>query len=107
MTATTVDARTSRRAGFVWFALMVGAWLAFFVLVLFSESALEGIRSAARDLPLAVEGIVWLAAFPLMLGVTVWESSWDGWLRLLLVTCFAVAWSVAFYPETPEIGVER
>jgi len=28
-----------------------------------------------------------------------WESSWDTWLRVLLVCCFALAWSAMFFPR--------
>jgi len=42
--------------------------------------------------------LVWFALFPFVLGLTVWDSSWEPWLRALLVATFAVGWSLAFYP---------
>jgi hypothetical protein len=37
--------------------------------------------------------------FPLVLGLAVWNSDWEAWLRLLLVAGFALAWSAAFFPR--------
>jgi hypothetical protein len=88
-----------RLSGFVWFGLMVGAWAVFFGLLLFSEQTLGDLWSSVRDLPLLVEGIVWLLLFPLVLGLAVWNGEWETWLRLLLVVCFALGWSIAFYPR--------
>jgi hypothetical protein len=82
----------------VWFALMVGGWAVFFALVLFAESTLSDLWDRLRDLPLIVEGLIWFLLFPLVLATGVWESSWQTWLRVLLVACFAVGWSIAFFP---------
>lgn len=90
--------RPSRLGGFLWFGLMVGGWMCFLALMLFSEPTLGGLRDAVRDLPLLVEGLVWLALFPFALALTVWDSSWETWLRGLHVASFAVGWSLAFYP---------
>jgi hypothetical protein len=82
-----------------WFAAMVGAWLAFFGLLLFSEPTLGELRRDVRDLPLLVEGAVWLAMFPLVLALGVWDGGLAEWLRFALVCLFAVAWSAAFFPH--------
>jgi hypothetical protein len=85
--------------GWIWFAAMVGGWVFFFALVLFYESTLSDLWNELRSWPLIVEGLVWLLLFPLVLATAVWESSWDTWLRVLLVCCFAVAWSAMFFPR--------
>jgi hypothetical protein len=85
--------------GYVWFVLIIGGWSLFFVLVLFSESTLDELWIDLRDLPLLVEGLVWFLLFPLVLATAVWESSWESWLRLLLVSCFSLGWSFAFWPR--------
>ena len=89
-------------SGWIWFGAMVGSWVVFFFLALFRESTLAEIWQAIRDLPLLVEGIVWLLFFPLVLGTAVWESSWETWLRAFLVTCFAAGWSLAFFPRAKK-----
>jgi hypothetical protein len=92
-------ARTGRtRGGWIWFAFMAGGWMAFFALLLFSAPTLGSVRDTIRDLPLLIEGLVWLVFFPFVLAVTVWDSAWDTWLRVLAVSSFAAGWSVMFYP---------
>ena len=85
--------------GWIWFAAMIGGWALFFGLVLFSEATLSDLWEELGSWPLVVEGLVWLLLFPLVLATAVWESSWDDWLRLLLVCCFALAWSAMFVPR--------
>lgn len=89
-------------SGFVWFAAVVGGWVGHFALIFFSEPTLGDLQERVRDLPLVVEGIVWLLFFPYVLAVTIWESSWAEWLRYMLVSCCAVGWSLAFYPWLRE-----
>jgi hypothetical protein len=90
-------------SGWIWFALMVGGWSTFFALVLFADSTLVDLWSGLRDLPLVVEGVVWFLGFPLVLATAVWESSWQTWLRVLLVACFAVGWTFAFFPRSKKV----
>jgi hypothetical protein len=91
--------RRSRIGGWIWFALMVGGWIMFLGVLFFSEATLGELRESVRDLPFVPEILLWLALFPYVLALTVWDSSWEDWLRLALVTCFAVGWSFAFYPR--------
>jgi hypothetical protein len=93
------SAPTRRTSGaWIWFALMAGGWMAFFALLLFSTPTLGELRDTIRDLPLLIEGLLWLVFFPFVLAVTVWDSAWDTWLRVLAVCSFALGWSVMFYP---------
>jgi hypothetical protein len=88
-----------RRAGrFAWFAAMVVGWVSFYGLIAASEPTLTELHARVQGLPVVLEGLVWLAFFPYILGLTIWDSSWPEWVRLALVTCCAVGWSVAFYP---------
>jgi hypothetical protein len=75
------------------------SWIVFSVLLGFSEPTLGEPWRDVRDLPLVVEGLVWLGLFPFVLAPGVWDSSWETWLRLLLVGSFAVGWSLAFWPR--------
>jgi hypothetical protein len=84
---------------YVWFALMAGGWAVFLGLLLFSEPTLQELWERLRQLPLLGEGVVWILLFPLVLALAVWNSDREGWLRLLLVAGFALAWSAAFFPR--------
>jgi hypothetical protein len=86
-------------SAFVFFVVEVGLWVVWVALAVSWPETLESIWSWIRDLPLVVEGVVWLLAFPWVLGLAVWHSAWDEWVRVLLVGCFAVGWSIAFYPH--------
>jgi len=86
-------------AGLTWFGVMVCGWLAFYALLLFSEQSLADLWQWVRELPLLVEVLVWLLAFPFVLALGIWDSAWDTWLRLLLVSGCAVGWSFAFWPR--------
>jgi hypothetical protein len=85
--------------GYAWFAAMVGGWVAFFTLLLLSESSLGDLWHELRGLTLVLEGLVWLLLFPFVLALGVWDSSWEGWVRVGLVSCFALAWSFMFWPR--------
>jgi hypothetical protein len=92
------SAPRSQRRGFIWFAAMIGGWIAFFALMLLWEATLGDLSERVRNLPLVVEALVWLALFPYVLSLTIWDSSWDEWLRSGVVALCAVGWSFAFYP---------
>ena len=90
--------RPSRMAAFAWFAAMVAGWIVFFSLLAFDEPALHELRADVRELGLVLEGLVWLAFFPFVLALAIWTSAWDEGLRVALVACCAIGWSLAFYP---------
>lgn len=85
-------------AGYAWFGAMVGGWIGFYVLMATSEPTLADLHNSVRGLPTALEALVWLALFPFVLALTIWDSSWSEWVRFALVACCAVGWSIAFYP---------
>jgi hypothetical protein len=84
---------------------MVGMWGAFFVL-LFADR-LDGLWSAIRDLPLLVEVVVWVVFLPWVLGTAVWTSSWPVGLRVLLIGCFAIGWTIASIPREKRTAQDR
>jgi hypothetical protein len=81
----------------LWFLWIVGMWMAFFVL-LFADQ-LDKIWGAVRDLPFVAEIVLWVLFLPWMLGTAVWTTSWSGWIRVALVACFAVGWTVVSIPR--------
>lgn len=83
-----------------WSLWMVGMWVAFFVLL--ANDQLGELWTWVRDLPILAEIVLWLAILPWMLGMAVWTSSWEQWVRMLLVVLFAVGWTVAALPGRPK-----
>ena len=83
----------------IWFGGIVAGWIAFFALLLFSGSTLSELWSDVRALALAWEVLVWVGAFPFVLALGVWETSWPDWVRVALVCSFAVGWSLASVPR--------
>jgi hypothetical protein len=81
----------------LWFLWMVGMWIAFFAL-LFADQ-LDEIWRLVRDLPLVAEIVLWVLFLPWMLGTAVWTTSWPMWIRVALVACFAVGWTVVSIPR--------
>lgn len=81
----------------IWFVWMVAMWAVFFALL--AADRLGDVWASVRDLPLVVEGILWLAFLPWLLGTAVWESSWPDALRVALVVLFAAGWTLASIPR--------
>lgn len=76
---------------------MVGMWVAFFWL-LFADS-LDDVWRAISHWPILVEVVVWIALVPWMLGTWVWTSQWPTGIRVALVLCFAIGWTVVSMPR--------
>ena len=54
---------------------------------------------AIRDLPLVLEGIAWLLGFPFLIGLAIWQASWDEAVRLAAIGVLAVAYTYMFVPR--------
>ena len=87
-----------RRSGLAWFTAMVGGWTAFWALALASEATLAELWRGVRDLPVLVEALAWLAAFPFVLALGIWDAGWEPSTRVVLVVACTAAWSIAFWP---------
>jgi hypothetical protein len=81
----------------LWFLWMILMWVAFFALL--AADRLGALWSDIRDLPLLVEGILWLLFFPWMLGTAVWTGPWPAAVRVILVACFAAGWTIVSIPR--------
>jgi hypothetical protein len=100
-----VNGQNASRPGLgaiAWFVAMISLWIAFIIVAVTSGGTLTDIWDWVRALPLAVEILIWIAAFPFMLALAVWQSSWDDWLRGMLIGCFAIAWTAASIPRPRE-----
>lgn len=81
------------------FAIMVGGWVAFAVALVASQQTLDDVWTSVRGLPLVVEGVVWLLAFPFLIGLAIWQASWDEAVRLIVIALLAVAYTYLFVPR--------
>ncbi len=93
------QARIPEFSGLAWFTLMVGMWSAFSTLLIVSPETLEDIWNWLTGLPLAAEIVMWILLLPWVLGLAVWQSSWEEWLRLLIVALLGAGWTVASKPR--------
>ncbi|HEX9416899.1 MAG TPA: hypothetical protein VF895_09370 [Gaiellaceae bacterium] len=76
--------------------LMVLVWIAFIALMAFDAATLDRIWSWLRGLPLAAEIVLWIVALPWVLGLAVWQASWDTWIRVVVILLLALFWSSIF-----------
>lgn len=90
-----VGALAESGALFVVFAMV---WLAFGAALIWSQGSVDTAWQAIRDLPLLVQGLVWLLFLPVMIGMWVWESSWALVVRLGTVVSVA-AWTLLVLPK--------
>jgi hypothetical protein len=81
------------------FAIMVGGWVAFAVALVASRQTLDDVWTSVRDLPLIVEAVVWLLGFPFLIGLAIWQASWDEAVRLAVIAVLAVAYTYMFVPR--------
>ena len=84
------------------FAIMVGGWLVFLFALLASRQTLDDVWTAVRDLPLGLESLAWLLGFPFLVGLAIWNASWDEAVRLLVIAVLAVAYIYMFRPREPK-----
>lgn len=91
--------RPSRLFDYASFAIMVGGWAAFLVALTGFPQALEDVWSAVSDLPLVLEGLAWVLGFPFLVGLAVWNASWDEAVRLVAIALLAVSYTYMFRPR--------
>jgi hypothetical protein len=77
----------SSGALFVLFAIL---WIAFGVGLVMSQGNVDAAWHWVRDLPLIVQGVVWVLFLPVVAGLWVWETTWPVIVRLILVA--GLAW---------------
>ena len=84
------------------FAVMAAGWLAFAVALVGSRDTLDDVWSAVGELPFVLEVGAWLAGFPFLLGLAIWQASWDEALRLVAIGAVATAYLLMFLPRDRE-----
>lgn len=85
--------------GVAWFTLMVGMWSAFSTLLIASPETLRDVWSWLTGLPLAAEVVMWILLLPWALALAAWQSSWDEWIRLLIVALLGATWTASSKPR--------
>lgn len=91
---------TAREKAFniaVWI-LFTALWLALFAVLLMSQGTLGDVWHQIRDLPLIVQGVLWLLFLPVMAGLAIWEASWPVLVRLVLILGLAWVNVYLFFP---------
>ena len=78
---------------FVVFALL---WVAFGAALVWSQGSLDDAWQWLRDLPLPIQGVVWVLFLPVTIGLWVWETSWPVLVRLVLVLGVA-GWNLLMF----------
>jgi hypothetical protein len=73
-------------------------WAMFAIGAIFAPGAIDSFWESVRGLPWWFEGPVWFLTLPWMVGLWIWESSFDLWLRFVLVAGVALSNLVGFNP---------
>ncbi|HSI96888.1 MAG TPA: hypothetical protein VK926_00870 [Gaiellaceae bacterium] len=96
MAETAAPATGAKRAaptavpGTTWFGAMVALWSIFFTLLAVSPETLEKVYDWLIGLAIVWEVLMWVVLLPWAVAYVVWESSWDHWLRVLVVVLITI-----------------
>jgi ABC-type amino acid transport system permease subunit len=71
--------------GTTWFGAMVALWTIFLTLLVVSPETLDDTYDWLRGLPLLAEILMWIVLLPWALAHLVWESSWEQWVRVVVL----------------------
>jgi hypothetical protein len=90
--------------GSAFFALMAGLWGSFVTLLAVSPETLDDAYDWLRELPILWEILMWILTLPWTVAYLVYESSWQHWVRVLLVALVVTVHLGAGAPRTPRRG---
>jgi hypothetical protein len=76
-------------SGVAFFAF-AALWFGFGLALIVSQGSLDAAWHWIRDLPLLLQGVVWLLFLPVVAGLWIWETTWPLVVRLVLVA--GLAW---------------
>jgi hypothetical protein len=100
--------RTERKPGTVpmqapgsmFLAVMAGLWGSFVTLLAVSPQTLDDAYDWLRALPLVWELLMWIAMLPWTVAYLAYETSWEHWVRVLLVALVVAVHLSACAPRT-------
>jgi hypothetical protein len=76
--------------GSTFFAVMAGLWGAFVALLAAAPATLDDAYEWLTGLPIVWEILMWIATLPWTVAYLVYDSSWEHWLRVLVVVLIVV-----------------
>jgi hypothetical protein len=76
--------------GSTFFGLMAGLWGAFVTLLAVSPASLDDAYDWLRGLPIVWEILMWIVTLPWTLAYLAYSSSWEHWVRVLVVVLIVV-----------------
>jgi len=97
-----VDSVPTQAPGSAFLALMAGLWGAFVTLLAVSPSTLGDAYDWLRELPIVWEVLMWLVTLPWTVAYLVYETSWEHWLRVLVVALIVAVHLSVCAPRTPR-----
>jgi hypothetical protein len=71
--------------GSAFFAAMAGVWGALVALLAASPATLDDAYAWLTGLPIVWEILMWIVTLPWTIAYLVYDSSWEHWLRVLVV----------------------
>jgi hypothetical protein len=86
--------------GSTFFAVMAGLWGAFVALLAASPETLDDAYDWLTGLPIVWEILMWIVTLPWTVAYLVYESSWEHWLRVLVVVLIVVVHLSIAAPRT-------
>ena len=86
--------------GSTFFAVIASLWGSFVTLLAVSPSTLEDAYDWLTGLAIVWELVMWILTLPWALAYLAYESSWEHWLRVLVVAVIVVAHLSVCTPRT-------
>ena len=88
--------------GSAFFALMAGLWGSFVTLLAVSPVKLDDAYDWLRALPLVWEVLLWILTLPWAVAYLVYETTWQHWVRVLLVAAIVTVHLGVCAPRAPR-----
>jgi len=88
--------------GSAFLALMAGLWGSFVTLLALSPETLDSAYDWLRGLSLVPEILMWILTLPWTVAYLAYETSWQHWVRVLLVALVVTVHLGACAPRTPR-----
>lgn len=88
--------------GSTWLAAMAGLWGAFVTLLAVSPASLDDAYDWLRELPVVWEVLMWIVTLPWTLAYLAYDSSWQHWLRVVVVALIATVHLSISTPRAPH-----
>jgi hypothetical protein len=88
--------------GSTFFGLMAAAWSSFVTLLAVSPETLADFHDWITSLALVWEILMWILVLPWALAYWAWDSSWEQWLRVVVVVLIAGVHLSITTPRVPR-----